>query len=55
VSRLTLMREVWGHQAPVASRTVDTHIFELRRKLEVDPRDPVHILTVHRIGYRFRA
>jgi two-component system, OmpR family, alkaline phosphatase synthesis response regulator PhoP len=54
-SRLTLMREVWGQRAPVASRTVDTHIFELRRKLEVKPRDPEHILTVHRIGYRFRA
>lgn len=54
-SRLTLMREVWGHRAAVASRTVDTHIFELRRKLEVEPSDPVHILTVHKVGYRFRA
>ena len=53
-SRIALMREVWGHQAAVASRTVDTHIFELRKKLEVEPSEPRHILTVHKMGYRFR-
>lgn len=54
-SRVALMREVWGHRSAIASRTVDTHIAQLRRKLEEEPSDPRHILTVHRSGYRFRA
>ena len=37
VSRLELMREVWGYSDAVVTRTVDTHIAELRRKLEDDP------------------
>jgi DNA-binding response OmpR family regulator len=53
-SRQELMREVWGHRAVVVSRTVDTHIAELRRKLEPDPAVPQHILTVRKAGYRFR-
>ena len=52
-SRLELMREVWGHRAAVVSRTVDTHIAELRRKLEDNPGEPAHILTVWKAGYRF--
>lgn len=55
VSRLELMREVWGHQAAVVSRTVDTHILELRKKLEHDPTRPRHILTVRKSGYRLEA
>ena len=51
-SRQELMREVWGHSAVVVSRTVDTHIAELRRKLEHDPAEPKHILTVRKAGYR---
>ena len=54
-SRHELMREVWGHRAVVVSRTVDTHIAELRRKLEDDPADPRHILTVRKAGYRLDA
>ena len=54
-SRLDLLKEVWGHRAAVVSRTVDTHISELRRKLEEEPSNPVHILTVHKAGYRFQA
>jgi DNA-binding response OmpR family regulator len=54
-SRLELMREVWGHSAIVVSRTVDTHILELRKKLECDPAKPKHILTVRKAGYRLRA
>jgi DNA-binding response OmpR family regulator len=53
-SRLELMREVWGHQAAVLSRTVDTHVAELRRKLESDPSNPRHILTVRKAGYRLQ-
>jgi len=51
-SRLDLLKEVWGHQAEVMTRTVDIHIAELRRKLEDDPSSPRHILTVWKAGYR---
>ena len=51
-SRQELMREVWGYSTSVVSRTVDTHIAELRRKLEDDPARPRHILTVRKAGYR---
>ena len=51
-SRLDLMQEVWGYSSAVVSRTVDTHIAELRRKLENEPSAPTHILTVRKHGYR---
>lgn len=51
-SRIELMSEVWGHASAVISRTVDTHIAELRRKLEHDPARPRHIITVRKSGYR---
>ena len=51
-SRVDLLREVWGYQTDVASRTVDIHVAELRRKLEPDADVPRHILTVWKIGYR---
>lgn len=54
-TRLELMRDVWGHRAAVASRTVDTHIAELRRKLESEPSRPKHLLTVQKAGYRLKA
>ncbi len=52
VSRIDLMKTVWGHASTIVSRTVDTHIAELRRKLEVDPSAPSLILTVRKAGYR---
>jgi DNA-binding response OmpR family regulator len=54
VPRLQLMREVWGYSAAVVSRTVDTHIAELRRKLEENPASPQHIITVRKTGYRIK-
>lgn len=54
LTRNELMREVWDYDAAVVSRTVDTHIVELRRKLEIDPAHPQHILTVRKAGYRLR-
>jgi two-component system, OmpR family, alkaline phosphatase synthesis response regulator PhoP len=54
VSRLQLMREVWGYSAAVVSRTVDTHVAELRRKLEENPASPRHIITVRKTGYRIK-
>jgi two-component system alkaline phosphatase synthesis response regulator PhoP len=52
VSRLDLLREVWGYDAEVVSRTVDTHVAELRRKLEDDPARPRYIVTIRKAGYR---
>jgi two-component system alkaline phosphatase synthesis response regulator PhoP len=54
-SRLELMREVWGYADAVITRTIDTHIAELRRKLEEDASRPRYILTVRKIGYRLKA
>jgi DNA-binding response OmpR family regulator len=52
VSRIDLMREVWGYADSVITRTIDTHVAELRRKLEDDSAEPRHILTVRKVGYR---
>jgi len=52
-SRMELLREVWGYGPLVLSRTVDSHVAELRRRLEDDPANPRHIVTVFKIGYRF--
>ena len=53
MSRAQLLREIWGYSSDVMSRTVDMHIMELRRKLEVDPANPRHFQTVRKTGYRF--
>ena len=55
MSRQDLLRGVWGHKSDVATRTIDTHIGELRRKLEPDPAHPRYILTVRKFGYRLDA
>jgi DNA-binding response OmpR family regulator len=47
-----LLREVWGYHESVLSRTLDTHIGELRRKLEPEPSAPRYIVTVRKVGYR---
>ena len=53
ITRSQLLREIWGYSSDVMSRTVDMHIMELRRKLEVDPANPRHFQTVRKSGYRF--
>ena len=53
VSRDEVMNHVWGYETYPESRTVDTHVLNLRHKLEADPRKPCFILTVHGVGYRF--
>lgn len=52
-TRRDLLTEVWGYGAFVMTRTVDSHVAELRRKLEAHPAEPKHIVTVWKIGYRF--
>jgi DNA-binding response OmpR family regulator len=53
VSREELLDAVWGYDTIPFTRTVDTHVAKLRKKIEVDPSDPHHIITVHRLGYKF--
>ena len=53
VSRDQLLNHVWGYETYPDSRTVDTHILNLRHKLEDNPHRPRFILTVHGIGYKF--
>ncbi len=53
VTRDQLLDEVWGYESTPVTRTVDNHIARLRQKIEQDPSAPQHIITVHRIGYRF--
>lgn len=52
VSRNDLLRDVWSYSDAAVTRTVDTHIGELRRKLEDEPSSPRHILTARKAGYR---
>jgi DNA-binding response OmpR family regulator len=52
-TRAQLLREIWGYSSDVMSRTVDMHIMELRRKLELNPAEPRHFQTVRKTGYRF--
>jgi len=53
VTRDQLLAAVWGYSAIPFTRTVDVHIAKLRKKLEDNPEDPRHILTVHGMGYKF--
>jgi DNA-binding response OmpR family regulator len=53
-TRDELLGEVWGGDASVSTRVVDTHIARLRRKIEPDPKQPRHILTALASGYRFQ-
>jgi two-component system alkaline phosphatase synthesis response regulator PhoP len=53
LSRDELLNEVWGYDSAVTTRTVDVHVAWLRQKLEVNPRHPQFILTLHGVGYKF--
>jgi DNA-binding response OmpR family regulator len=55
VERFALLEAVWGIKYEGTTRTLDQHIAKLRQKVEDDPADPRHILTVHGVGYRFRS
>jgi DNA-binding response OmpR family regulator len=54
VSRDMILNEVWGYDRYPTTRTVDTFIHNLRKKIEDDPSHPVHIITVPWTGYKFR-
>jgi len=52
-TREELLEKTLGYSYEGTGRTLDTHILNLRQKVEPDPRSPVYIETVHRVGYRF--
>ena len=54
VSREELLSKVWGYARglDIETRTVDIHIAKLRRKIEVDPKQPANLITVRGAGYR---
>jgi two-component system alkaline phosphatase synthesis response regulator PhoP len=53
ISRGELLRAVWGYDAGAFTRTVDVHVFSLRKKLEDEPSHPELIVTVAGVGYKF--
>jgi len=53
ISRAELLNKVWGYQDYSCTRTVDNHILRLRQKLESDPSNPSHVLTIFGAGYKF--
>jgi DNA-binding response OmpR family regulator len=53
LDRNTLFREAWGEDYFPNSRTLDQHISQLRKRIEVDPRKPRIVKTVHGVGYRY--
>jgi two-component system response regulator RegX3 len=44
---------VWGYEHLGDTRLVDVHVSRLRTKIEDDPTEPVHVVTVRGLGYRF--
>ena len=54
INRETILNEVWGYETYPTTRTVDTFIHNLRRKIEDKPTVPVHLITVPWSGYRFK-
>ena len=55
LTREKLIEKAFGHQFEGFDRTIDVHIKNIRQKIEDDPRNPVLITTVHRLGYKFVA
>ncbi|MFN2462416.1 MAG: response regulator [Candidatus Dormibacteria bacterium] len=53
VSRERLLQDVWRYVGEVETRTVDTHVGRLRKKIEADVKQPQHIVSVPGFGYRF--
>ncbi|HUR79254.1 MAG TPA: response regulator transcription factor [Thermoanaerobaculia bacterium] len=53
VTRESLLNHVWGYDSSAFTRTVDTHMARLRQKIENVPGEPRHLITVHRVGYKF--
>jgi two-component system alkaline phosphatase synthesis response regulator PhoP len=55
ISRAEMLSHIWGYGEGLQTRTIDSHIANLRHKIEKVPSEPEFIHTVHRIGYRFKC
>jgi DNA-binding response OmpR family regulator len=55
VTRDELLNAVWGYDALPTTRTVDNHVASLRSKLEREPAQPRHVVTIHGVGYKWNA
>jgi DNA-binding response OmpR family regulator len=55
LSREKILNAVWGYDHPIETRVIDVHIRNLRRKIEENPSQPLHILAVPGVGYRFTS
>ncbi|MDR3609292.1 MAG: response regulator transcription factor [Ignavibacteriaceae bacterium] len=53
ITRDNFLDDVWGYDSFPTTRTVDNYILSLRKKIEDDPANPVHLITVHSAGYKF--
>ena len=53
ISRTELLDQVWGYNSYPTTRTVDNHIAGLRAKLESNPAEPQHLLTIRGVGYKW--
>lgn len=53
LGRDKLLDEVWGYDVFPTTRTVDNYILSIRKKIEDDPAEPRHLVTVHTSGYKF--
>ncbi len=52
VERDAMLRDLWGVDGSASTRTLDNHVARIRKKLELDPTEPRHLMTVHGAGYR---
>lgn len=55
MSREHMLDQIWGIEADIDTRTVDTHISRIRRKLEISPKNGCEIVTVYGYGYRLQT
>ena len=53
LERHRLLNDVWGQGEFPTTRTIDTHVLKLRKKIETTPEEPRHLITVHGVGYKF--
>jgi len=55
INRFDFLREVWGYEFVPTTRTVDNYILSLRKKVEKDPANPQHIISIRGAGYKFES
>jgi DNA-binding response OmpR family regulator len=54
VTREMLLDQVWGYDSYPTTRTVDNFVLSIRKQIEDDPAEPIHLITVYRAGYKFK-